>query len=208
MATPDLEAAIGKAEAIRARGENPSAKEYGDSLAKLLEDVATARDSFVNWVAGLATGTMLLTFQAIPEAGREQILFLFLSGLASFACLVFTFAFKILLEIRFAHRALEISLLRTIYEGHNIRTELEAVFGREGSVPESAELRLMKNIEDTLQYLDEDHVTALRRPIDRKERWWKAVYWLALGAFALSMAFLVLHYSQIAWEKTHAVAGT
>lgn len=56
----DIEALEKKRQKIKSLIENPHSREYRDKLAELLNAKINARDNFVNWITGLATGSMYL----------------------------------------------------------------------------------------------------------------------------------------------------
>src|SRR5438445_8479373 len=114
-----------KRQRVKAKSDNPTSKAYGDKLAELLNSRATARDNFVNWITGLATGTMFLAFSNVGSAPTDLRTVLLLSGVSSFVCVLSAMAFKILLEVRFSALELEVSLLKNIWQGHDIRSQLE-----------------------------------------------------------------------------------
>ena len=179
---------------VIAKSNNPKSKEYGDKLAELLNAKATACDNFVNWITGLATGAMFLAFSSIDSATTGLRIVLLLSGLSSFLCVLSAMAFKILLDVRFSALELEVSLLKNIWQGHDIRSELEALVKSGKDVTEDQKQKLLRNMDDSLNYLDENYLQKLKEPINFKSKLWVWSYWQTLALFLAGVVLMAGYY--------------
>jgi len=195
-----------KRQRVIAKSDNPTSKEYGDKLAELLNAKATARDNFVNWITGLATGSMFLAFSNLDSATTDLHVFMVLSGLSSFLCILSAMAFKILLDVRFSALELEVSLLKNIWQGHDIRSELEQLKKIGKEVTEDEKQKLLRNMDDSLNYLDENYLKKLKKPINLKSQLWIWSYWLTLAFFAVGIMLIVLYYLKLSLIH-HAAVG-
>lgn len=192
--TIDVKELEAKIQRVRKKSDNPTARQYADKLSELLDSKATARDNFVNWITGLATGSMFLAFSNASSALPDDNLILLLSGTTSFLCIISALAFKILLEVRFSALELEVSLLKNIWEGHDIRAELAPLMQEGEDIPEEQKQRFLQNLDQSLNYLDENHLKELKRPINIKSKLWVWSYWLTLGLFLAALSLMVLYY--------------
>ncbi|MBI3576083.1 MAG: hypothetical protein HY083_10605 [Gammaproteobacteria bacterium] len=193
----DIDALEKKRLRVKAKSENPANSQYGDKLAELLNSRATARDNFVNWIAGLATGVMSLAFSNLVSAPNELKEILLYSGLASFLCIVSAMAFKILLEVRFSALELEVALLKNIWEGHDIRTQLNEMMQSGKEITEEMKQRLLHNMNESLDYLDESNLERLKKPINLKFRLWTYSYWQTLGLFIMGVGLMALYFVKL-----------
>ncbi len=186
-----------KRQRVMAKSGNPTSKEYGDKLAELLNAKATARDNFVNWITGLATGSMFLAFSNVGSAATDLRVFLLLSGLSSFLCVLSAMAFKILLDVRFSALELEVSLLKNIWRGHDIRSELEELMKSQQEVTENEKQKLLRNMDESLNYLDENYLKELKRPINFKSKLWVWTYWQTLAFFVAGIVLIAFYYLRL-----------
>lgn len=193
----DIDALEKKRLRVKAKSENPTNSQYGDKLAELLNSRATARDNFVNWIAGLATGAMLLAFSNLASAPNEFKTILLYSGLASFLCIFSAIAFKILLEVRFSALELEVALLKNIWEGHDIRTQLNEMMQSGKEITEEMKQRLLRNMDESLDYLDESNLERLKKPINLKLRLWTYSYWQTLGLFVVGTGLMASYFVKL-----------
>lgn len=177
--------------------ENPTNNQYADKLDELLNSRATARDNFVNWVAGLATGVMSVAFSSLASAPISLKTILLCSGLASFSCIILAMVFKILLEVRFAALELEVSLLKTLWEGHDIRTQFNEMEQSGKENIEEIKQKLLHNMSDSLDYLDESYIKKLKKPIDLKSKLWVYSYWLTLGLFVMGVGLMAFYFVRL-----------
>lgn len=187
-----------KRQRVVAKSANPKSKEYGDKLGELLNAKATARDNYVNWVTGLASGSMFLAFSNIGSAPTELRIFLLLSGFSSFLSVLSAMAFKILLDVRFSALELEVSLLKNIWQGHDIRTELEELVKSGKEITESEKQKFLRNMDESLNYLDESYLKKLKRPINIKTKLWIWSYWQTLAFFVAGIVLIVLYF--VSWS--------
>jgi hypothetical protein len=187
-----------KRQRVKAKSDNPTSKAYGDKLAELLSSRATARDNFVNWITGLATGSMFLAFSNVGSAPTDLRALLLLSGLSSLVCVLSAMAFKILLEVRFSALELEVSLLKNIWEGHDIRWQLEQLVKNGKEVTEDAKQKLLRNMDESLNYLDENYLRELKKPINFKSKLWIWSYWQTLAFFVGGIVVMALYYWRVA----------
>lgn len=139
---------------------------------------------------------MFLAFSNVSSASLNDNLFLLLSGITSFLCILSALTFKILLEVRFSALELEVSLLKNIWEGHDIRAELELLTQHGEDVTEEHEQRLLRNLDESLNYLDESYLEKLKRPINLKSKLWVWSYWVTLGLFLAALSLMVSYYLQ------------
>jgi len=179
---------------VKAKSDNPTSKAYGDKLAELLNSQATARDNFMNWITGLATGAMFLAFSNVSSAPADLRALLLVSGLSSFVCVLSAMAFKIFLEVRFSALELEVSLLKNIWQGHDIRSELEQLMKSGKEVTEDEKQKLLRNMDDSFNYLDDNYLRTLKRPINLKSKLWVWSYWQALAFFVVGIVAMALYY--------------
>lgn len=186
-----------KRQRVIAKSSNPKSKEYGDKLAEFLNAKATARDNFVNWITGLATGSMYLAFSNIATAATDLRIVLLLSGLSSFLCVLSAMAFKILLDVRFSAMELEVSLLKNLWQGHDIRSELEALVKGGKEVTEVQRQKLLRNMDDSLNYLDDNYLEKLKRPINFKSKLWVWSYWQTVAFFVVGVVLMALYYLRL-----------
>lgn len=193
----DIEDLEEKRKRVKAKSDNPHSKEYGDKLAELLNSRAIARDNFINWITGLATGSMFLAFSGISAEANSLQGYLVFSGIASFFCIASAMAFKILLEVRFSALELEVSLLKSIWQGHDIRTQLEEMVKEGKEITEEDKQKFLRNINESLDYLDEAHLEELKKPINRKSRIWVYSYWQTLALFILGTGIMAYYYVQL-----------
>lgn len=187
-----------KRQRVVAKSANPKSKEYGDKLGELLNAKATARDNYVNWVTGLASGSMFLAFSNIGSAPTELRIFLLLSAFSSFLSVLSAMAFKILLDVRFSALELEVSLLKNIWQGHDIRTELEELMKSGKEITESEKQKFLRNMDESLNYLDESYLKKLKRPINIKTTFWIWSYWQTLAFFVAGIVLIVLYF--VSWS--------
>jgi hypothetical protein len=80
----DIDALETKRKRVTAKSQNPANAAYRDKLSELLNLQATARDNFVNWITGLATGAMILAFSNVASAPDNLRLILLFSGVTLF----------------------------------------------------------------------------------------------------------------------------
>jgi len=193
----DVEELEAKRQRVKARSSNPTSKEYGDKLAELLNSKASARDNFVNWITGLATGSMFLAFSNVSSAPNDVRILLLLSGLSAFICVLSAMAFKILLDVRFSALELEVSLLKNIWEGHDIRSQLQELMKSGKEVTEDEQQKLLQNMDESLNYLDENHLKALKRPINLKSRLLVWSYWQTLAFFVAGITLMAVYYVRL-----------
>lgn len=197
--TIDVDELEAKRQRVDAKSNNPTSKGYGDKLAELLNSKASARDNFVNWITGLATGSMYLAFSTIGSAANDLRVVLLLSGLSSFLCVLSAMAFKILLDVRFSALELEVSLLKNIWEGHNIRSKLEDLRKSGKEVTENEKQKLLRNLDDSLNYLDEKYLREIKRPINFKSKIWVWSYWQTLAFFVAGIFLMALYYLRLSF---------
>ena len=184
-----------KVRRVMSKSENPTTKEYGDRLAEFLDSKATTRDNFINWITGLATGSMFLAFSYSSSAIPKEKLFLLFSGIASFLCIISALTFKILLEkVRFNHSELELSLLKSIWEGHNLKAELDYKKQSNEIVTKEDIEKLTENRNETSNYLDDGYVNNLKKSINLKAKIWDYSYWTTLALFLIALSFMVIHH--------------
>lgn len=193
----DIDALEAKRQRVKAKSENPVSKEYGEKLAELLSSKANARDNFVNWITGLATGSMFLAFSNVASAPNHVRVVLLFSGLASFLCIISAMAFKILLEVRFSALELEVSLLKNIWEGHDIRTQLQEMMQSGKEITGDDKQKLLRNMNESLNYLEEDHLKKLKKPINFKSKLWVYSYWQTLALFVTGISLMAFHYVRL-----------
>ncbi len=193
----DVDELEAKRQRVIAKSNNPTSKEYGDKLAELLNSKASARDNFVNWITGLATGSMFLAFSTIGSATTDLRVVLLLAGLSSFLCVLSAMAFKILLDVRFSALELEVSLLKNIWEGHDIRSQLEELMKSGKEVTDNEKQMLLRNLDDSLNYLDETYLKELKRPINVKSKLWFWSYWQTLAFFVAGIVLIALYYLRL-----------
>jgi len=187
-----------KRQRVKAKSDNPTSKAYGDKLTELLNSRATARDNFVNWITGLATGAMFLAFSNIGSAPADLRAVLLLSGISSFVCVLSAMAFKILLEVRFSALELEVSLLKNIWQGHDIRSQLEQLMKNGKQVTEEEKQKLLLNMDESLNYLDENYLQQLKKPINLKSKLWVWSYWQTLIFFVAGIVVMAFYYWRVA----------
>lgn len=140
---------------------------------------------------------MFLAFSTIGSATTDLRVVLLLSGLSSFLCVLSAMAFKILLDVRFSALELEVSLLKNIWEGHDIRSQLEELMISGKEVTENEKQKLLRNFDDSLNYLDENYLKELKRPINLKSKLWVWSYWQTLAFFVAGIVLIALYYLQL-----------
>ncbi|MBI1882843.1 MAG: hypothetical protein HYS08_01360 [Chlamydiae bacterium] len=179
-----------KAEEIKRKCDNPHNKEYHEQLNEFLQTKLSGRDNFINWLTGLATGALFFTFNKLSnDLAYVEILVLGskLLVLTVFSALVF----KIFLEIRYVSMKLGVEILKNLWEGHNIRNQIEeiATTGNK-KVDEKIKTKFLCNFRDSLRFYDEDYLEGLKRPIGVKTRLLTLFYWLTIGLFVSGIAFI------------------
>lgn len=190
----DIEALEAKWQRVQTKIENPHSKRYGEKLTELLNSKVNARDNFVNWITGLATGSMFLAFSNVVSAPDNIQVVLLFSGIASFFSIISAMVFKILLEVRFSALELEVSLLKNFFEGHDIQTQLEKMVKSGKEVTEKDKQRFLQNMDESLNYLDESHLEKLKKPIKLKSKFLVYSYWQTLGLFVTGISLMALYY--------------
>ena len=193
----DIDALEAKRQRVKVKSANPANSEYGDKLAKLLDSKATARDGFVNWITGLASGAMFLAFSNVSSAPTHLQIILLLSGFIFFLCIISALACKILLEVRFCALELEVSLLKNIWEGHDIRTQLQELMQRGVEITEENKQKFLRNMDESLNYPDESNLEKLKKPINIKSRLLVYAYWLTLGLFITGLGIMVFYFVRL-----------
>jgi hypothetical protein len=186
-----------KLKRVKEKSSNPTAKEYGNRLAELLDAKASGRNDFVNWITGLATGSMFLAFSGTSSAAAEYQCLLLSSGVASLLCIISALAFKMLLEVRFSAMELEVSMLKNIWEGHDIKTELAQLAQSGREVTEEQKQRLLRNLDESLNYLDESYLEKLKKPINIKSKLWEWSYWITLVLFLLALSLMATYHVRV-----------
>ncbi len=195
-----------KLQRMNAKSDNPTGKAYGDKLTELLNSRATARENFVNWITGLATAAMFLAFSNVASAPFNLRALLLFSGISSFLCILSAMAFQIFLEVRFASLELEVSLLKNIWEGHNIRSRLQQLMHSRRDVSEGEKQALLRNMADSLNYLDENRLKELKRPINFKTKLWIWSYWQTLVFFVTGVVLMALYYRSVGGVTQYSLA--
>lgn len=190
----DVEAIEAKLQRVKVKSDNPHAKAYGDKLSELLNSKVSARDNFINWLTGLATGSMFLAFSNVAAAPDNVRLVLFFSGLVSFLCILSAMAFKVLLEVRFSALELEVSLLKNIWEGHDIRSQLNEMMTSGKEVSDEDRQKFLRNMDESLNYLDEGYLERTKKPINRKSRFLSFSYWQTLVLFVAGAGLMASYY--------------
>ena len=176
---------------------NPHVKEYQTKLQELLTVKSNSRDSFINWITGLATGSMFLTLSNLsslttPQSGR---LILLLSAFASFLGIIFAILFKILLEVRFSAQEVEVEILKSLYEGHDLRTRLTAESSA-GRIPSEADKqKFIRNMDQQLDILDKNQFDERSKSQQLRGRLLDRFFWAAIGMFIAGLFLMVLRYS-------------
>jgi hypothetical protein len=179
-----------KLQKIKIKIENPHNKLYREKLGELLNTKTNARDNFINWITGLATGSILFAFSnGLSPSGNLRGA-LFLSAAAFFFCIVSAMIFKIFLEVRFSTLEIEVSLVKTMYEGYDIRTQLKEMNQSGEDISEEDKQRLLENMKETLNYLDEDRIEKLKRPINIKSKLLTYFYWQTLTLFFFGITLM------------------
>lgn len=190
----DVEALEKKRKKIKPITENPHIKEYGEKLSELLNLRADAMDNFVNWVTGLATGSMFLAFSNFASTPDNIRVVLLWSGIVSFLCIASAMSFKILLRVRFSNLELEVSILKNLWESHEIQTQLKEKTTRGEKITEKDTQKLLRNQEQSLNYLDEDYIERLKKPILLKSQRFIFSYWLTLALFFIGIILMASYY--------------
>ena len=196
----DIDMLEAKRQRVKVKSTNPINSEYGDKLAELLDLKATARDNFVNWITGLATGAMFLAFSNMSSAPTHLQMILLLSGLIFFLCIIFAVTFKILLEVRFSALELEVLLLKNIWEGNDISTQLQELMQRGVEITEENKQKFLRNMDESLNYLDETNLEKLKKPIDMKSKLWVYSYWQTLCLFIAGLGVMVFYFVRLIYE--------
>lgn len=174
---------------------NPHVKEYNNKLQELLTSKTNSRDNFINWITGLATGSMFLALSNLsttPQSGR--LLFL-LSAIASFIGIIFAIVFKILLEVRFFALELEVEILKVLYEGHDLKARLTSETSA-GKIPSEADVqKFLRNIDQHLDILDKNKFDERARHPQLKGKLLDYFFWAAIGMFTTGLFLMVLRYT-------------
>lgn len=158
-----------KLEKLKPKLDNSHNKEYHDKLNELLQSQINSRDNFINWIAGLTTGAMFFIFANISST-VNYLKILILAGGIFFATIISAILFKIFLEVRYGPLILEVKLLRNLWEGYDLRSELKgAKIGKsESEVDEGAKRKFLRNFSNSLNFIDPNHIEKLKRPITFK----------------------------------------
>lgn len=174
--------------------QNPHVEKYKDKLQELLTAKTNSRDNFINWITGLATGSMFFTLSNLSSTPQGIRIIVLFSAIASFIGIVFAILFKMLLESRFIALELEVEFLRTLYEGHDLQTLLNEKVAS-GDVPSDAETqRFLRNLDQGLDILDKKTFEERAKSSNLKIRLLACPFWAAIGMFITGVFLMVLRY--------------
>lgn len=174
--------------------ENPQTKEYNEKLKELFSSKLVSRDNFVNWVTGLASGSLFLALSNLATTPQSIRGILLCSAIASFLGIAFAIIFKVLLEVRFFGLELEVFILKTLYDGHDLRTQMTTELNRTGVANEAAKQKFYKNMSDSLDLLDRSIVGDPSRSQHMKLQFLAFFFWASVVMFAAGITLIVMRY--------------
>jgi len=87
--------------------------------------------------------------------------------------------------------------LKNIWEGHDIRTELAQIAQSGREVTEEQKQRLLQNLDESLNYLDESYLEKLKKPINIKSKRWEWSYWITLVLFLLALGLMATYHVRV-----------
>jgi hypothetical protein len=174
---------------------NPHVEEYRSKLQELFTAKTNSRDNFINWITGLATGSMFLALSNLNSTPPSIRLILLLSAVASFIGIIFAILFKVLLDVRFIALELEVEILKTLYDGHDLNTRLNAEVTA-GKVPgEADKQKFLRNMDQSLDILDKNKFDERHNSPNFKTRLLAFSFWAAIGMFTTGLFLMVLRYT-------------
>ncbi|MHA2219782.1 MAG: hypothetical protein ACXACY_28080 [Candidatus Hodarchaeales archaeon] len=183
-----------KRKKIKNKTNNPHNQQYLLKLKELLYSKADSRDRFINWITGLTTGSILLIFSNISSAEDNIKNYLIFSGIILFSTIVSMILFKILSEVRYRSLELEINLLKNLWEGHDIRSELEEKLKGGMAVEDEDKLKFLQNQLDSLKFLDDNYLEKLKKPINIESSLCTTFYWLTIVLFFIGIIFMAIYF--------------
>lgn len=182
--------------------ENPHVKEYKTKLQELFTAKVNSRDNFINWITGLATGSMFLALSNLsttPQCGR--LIFL-LSAIVSFIGIIFAILFKVLLEVSFSALELEVKILKVLYDGHDLQTRFNAEMLSGRTPSEADKQKFLRNMDQSLDILDKNKFDEQAKFPKLKARLLVFFFWVAICMFTTGLFLIVLRYTL--WYASNA----
>ncbi len=183
---------------LRTKISNPHSQEYSKELLSLLNAKLDARSDFVNWITGLATGAMFLSFTNLSTAFN---IWIFLSSILFLLSIIFTISFKFFAEVRFAVKESEVSVLKVIWENHNITMQLKDKIDKGEEISEDEKSIFFNIQQNIVNYLDDDYIKKLKKPILLKDKLLNLSYWSTLIVFISGISLFAFSFIKPAVNK-------
>lgn len=171
---------------------NPHAEQYRIKLLELLTSKTTSRDNFINWITGLTTGSLFFSLSNIHSSPDAPRLALISSALASLLGIISSISFKMALEARFFALELEVEILKTLYDGHDLRTQLSAELDRGNKISDADNQKFLRNVDQSLNLSDKKQIEKRTRSQNIKNRLMQIFFWSAIVLFSVGLLLLFL----------------
>jgi hypothetical protein len=181
---------------IRQTVANPNNTEFHDKLKNLLNAKVDSRDNFINWITGLTTGAIFLLLNKIyPGMADKELPILIIVVL--FLTIFSAFLFKIFLEVRYSSEEFDVTLLKNIWEGHDIKTRLQDLAKQGKVITEEERQKFYRNLNETLSYLDSDFLARTKKPVNIKSKLLTLFYGLSIFLFLLGITLMIIYFISV-----------
>ena len=172
---------------------NPHNREYHQKLTNLFQSVLSARDNFINWITGLATGAIFFVFTRISSATINTC-GLKWAGRVLFGTIISALLFKLFFEVRHSALKFEVHILGTLWERKELNQEVKKMLEKQGEADKETKKKFLKNHREHLRFLDNKYIERLKKPGMIQLRALNFFYYLTLGTFMLSIILLAITY--------------
>lgn len=173
---------------------NPHIATYKKKLEELISAKLNSRDNFINWITGLATGSMLFALTNLASTAQNIRYILLYSAIAFFIGIISSIFFKALLEVRFFGLELDVKILKNLYDGHDLNTRLTSEIDYKGKVSEIDKQKLYQNVNESLDFLDPTFPAKLSKSQNIKFRLLDFSFWAAILLFIIGLFLIVVRY--------------
>jgi hypothetical protein len=188
-----------KCRKIKQEIENPLNREFHDKLKYLLNAKADTRDNFINWLTGLTTGAIFLILNKVSSGMDNRILPISIIVIL-FLAILSAMLFKVFLEVRYSSEEFEVAMLKTIWEGYDIRKRIDDSIRQGKPISEEEKQRLYKNLKDSINYVDAGFLEKSKKPITIKSNLLSFFYNLTVFSFFIGITMMIVYFILIMFK--------
>lgn len=169
---------------------NPHNKKYHRKLVELISLQDTAQDNFINWITGIASGSIFWGLSKILDPSLKDLTvyckITFFVGM-DFLVLLTAICFKLFFRNKFNYLKLETEILGVLWKSHELKLQIENDLKQSGNVALDIEIEFLKNHLHNIDLATPEYVSKIKKKILLKSKILDFLYKLTVLSFLVTI---------------------